>query len=71
MKAVSSSRASPGLFIERYAPADYEETVNTVGVPRYAKQYAMANGKGRNLEVQTNLIPICTQPLTLRRLTIA
>jgi Phage major capsid protein E len=58
----------PGLFIERFAPADYEETVNTVGIPRYAKQYAMQNGKGRHLEVQMNRIPLCTQPLTLRRI---
>lgn len=55
----------PELFITRFAPADYEETVNTVGLPRYAKQYAMQNGKGRHLEVQANMISLCTRPGTL------
>jgi hypothetical protein len=52
----------PGLFITRFAPADYEETVNTVGLPRYAKQIPMDNGKGRKLEMQTNAISLCTRP---------
>lgn len=60
-----------GLFITRFAPADYEETVNTVGLPFYANQYAMNNGKGRHLEVQMNAISLCTRPDVLRRLTIA
>lgn len=55
----------PGLFREYYAPADYEETVNTIGLPRYSRQYAMPNGKGRNLEVQSNPLPICMRPKTL------
>lgn len=57
----------PELFITRFAPADYEETVNTLGLPRYAKQWAMDNGKGRNLEVQSNHISLCTQPNVLRK----
>jgi len=60
----------PELFITRFAPADYEETVNTIGLPRYANQYPMPNNKGRNLEVQSNPISICTQPKALRRLTL-
>lgn len=55
----------PELFITRYAPADYEETVNTMGLPRYARQYAMPNGKGRLLEMQTNVICLCTKPNSL------
>ena len=58
------------LFITRFAPADYEETVNTVGVPFYAKQYAPLNGKGRHLEVQSNPISLCTKPKVLRKLTL-
>lgn len=61
----------PGLFLTRFAPADYEETVNTLGLPRYVKQYAMRNGKGRHLEVQSNPLSICTKPSTLRRLVVA
>lgn len=60
----------PGLFINRFAPADYEETVNTKGLPRYAKQWAREDGKGRRLQVQTNPISLCTQPKTLRRIVI-
>lgn len=60
----------PELFITRFAPADYEETVNTVGLPFYMKQYPTLNGKGRNIEVQMNAISLCTRPATLRRLTL-
>ncbi len=55
----------PGLFRTFFAPADYNETVNTIGLPRYAKQIPMKNDKGIDLEVQTNPLNICTQPLTL------
>lgn len=56
-----------GLFISRFAPADYIETVNTDGLPRYVKQFDMPNGKGRNVEVQTNPINLCTRPGVLRK----
>lgn len=58
-------RGVPNLFLTRFAPADYVETVNTKGLPRYMKQYAMDNNKGINIEVQTNPINLCTQPKTL------
>lgn len=60
----------PDLFITRFAPADYEETVNTVGLPFYAKQWARDDGKGRHLQVQSNPISICTRPDVLRKLTL-
>ena len=56
----------PELFITRFGPADYEDAVNTVGLPRYARQWPMENGKGRNLEVQTNALCMCTQPASLQ-----
>lgn len=55
----------PELYITRFAPADYEETVNTVGLPRYAKQFPMPNGKGRQLEAQMNALCLCTRPQAL------
>lgn len=55
----------PDLFIQRNAPADYVETVNTIGLPRYSKQYPMANGKGVSLETQMNPLPLCTRPEVL------
>ncbi len=61
----------PEMYLTRFGPADYEETVNTIGLPRYARQYAMPNGKGRHLDAQMNVINLCTRPGALRRLTIA
>lgn len=61
----------PELFITRFAPADFEETVNTPGLPRYMRQYPMPNGKGRRIQVQSNAISLCTRPQALRELTIA
>lgn len=54
-----------GLFLGRFAPADYNETVNTKGLPRYAKVIEMRNGKGYDLEVQSNPIVVCTRPRVL------
>lgn len=55
----------PGLWRTVYGPADYEETVNTMGLPRYARQFPMPNGKGRNLESQMNALNYCTRPKVL------
>ena len=55
----------PGLFRTVYAPADYIETVNTIGLPRYSKQYASANGKRIEMESQSNPLSYCTRPKTL------
>lgn len=59
------ARGAPGLFRTVYAPADYIETVNTNGLPRYARQYPMPNGKGVELEAQMNALSYCTRPGTL------
>jgi hypothetical protein len=56
----------PGFFRSVYAPADYIETVNTLGKRLYAKQYAMPNGKGINLDVQMNVLTYCTRPGALQ-----
>lgn len=56
-----------GLFRTYYAPADYTETVNTLGKRLYAKQWPMLNGKGIHGEVQTNALHICTRPGALLR----
>jgi hypothetical protein len=60
----------PEMYLTRFGPADYEDTVNTIGLPRYARQYAMSNGKGRHLDAQMNVINLCTRPAALRRLTV-
>lgn len=60
----------PNLFKTYFAPADYIETVNTIGLPRYAKQY-MSDFSNRSVtvETQTNPLSICTRPRTIIKLT--
>jgi hypothetical protein len=57
---------TPGLFRQYNAPADFVETANTIGLPRYAKQ-AIDEKFQRWVEVhtQSNPLPICTRPRTL------
>lgn len=59
---------APGLFITRFAPANYAETVNTIGLPMYAKMEPMAFNKGYELEVQSNPLNLCTRPEALIRI---
>jgi hypothetical protein len=56
----------PGLFKQYNAPADFVETANTIGLPRYAKQ-AIDQEFGRwvKLHTQSNPLPICTRPKVL------
>ena len=55
----------PNLFKEVNAPADYIETVNTVGRPYYVKQERMRWDKGIEFEVQSNPLIMPTRPLVL------
>lgn len=59
-----------GLFITRFAPADYMDTVNTPGLPRYSNVTVRPNGKAADIEVQSNPISLCTRPGALRTLKI-
>jgi hypothetical protein len=61
----------PQLFVTYFAPANYEETVNTVGLPFYARQEARKYNKGRDLEAQTNPLCLCTNPEAIVEVTIA
>lgn len=60
----------PGLFETYFAPADYMETVNTPGLPRYAKMAPDPSGFNRfwAVETQSNPLSICTRPRTLVKL---
>ena len=60
-------RGVPDLFITRFAPADYLETVNTMGLPRYAKTMTRRDDKGVDIQVQMNPISMCTRPEVLHR----
>lgn len=52
----------PDLFLEHFGPADFIETVNTMGVPVYVKQETMKFDKGVELHSQSNPLYICTRP---------
>lgn len=62
---------APSIFITRFAPADYEETVNTLGLPLYAKQVADPTGlnKYRLINTQSNPICLCLRPRAVIKLT--
>jgi hypothetical protein len=56
----------PGLFVTRYGPAEYWDTVNTIGLPRYARQVAAREPDVyRTFRVQSHPVNICTRPRVL------
>lgn len=57
------------LFISRFAPANYAETVNSVGLPMYASSEPMDHNKGVSIEAQSNPIHLCTRPQAVIKLT--
>lgn len=59
------------VFKEFFAPADYIETVNTEGLPFYAKQKIMDFDKGVTVECQSNPLPFCAKPKVIQKVTIA
>lgn len=52
-------------FMEVLAPADFMETVNTPGLPFYAKQEPMKFNRGTEVHTQMNRLPICVRPEVL------
>lgn len=67
-EAIAVPMDVPELLITRFAPADYMETVNTPGLPYYAKQEIMPFAKGVALEAQSNPIHLPTRPKAIVRL---
>jgi len=55
----------PGLFMTYFAPADFMETANTIGLPIYAKQERMEFDRGIKLHTQSNPLSICHRPAVL------
>jgi hypothetical protein len=52
-------------FRTYFAPADFNETANTLGLPLYAKQEPRKFGRGTDLHTQSNPLPICLRPEVL------
>jgi hypothetical protein len=53
-----------------YAPGDFVETVNTIGIPLYVKQMTGDFGRSVKLHIQSNPLPICYRPALLVKVTI-
>ena len=56
-------------FQTLFAPADFIETVNTLGLELYAKQEERKFGRGIDLHAQSNPLPICYRPGVLVKVT--
>jgi hypothetical protein len=52
-----------------FAPADFTETVNTIGLELYAKQEPRQFGRGIDIHTQSNPLPICYRPGVLVKVT--
>jgi len=57
------------VFKTFYASADYLETVNSEGLPFYAKTRMLEYDKGVEVECQSNPLPICLKPKVIQKLT--
>ncbi len=58
-------------FATYFAPADFNETVNTLGQPLYAKQVPRKFDRGTDLHTQSNPLPMCHRPGLLVKLTMS
>jgi hypothetical protein len=58
-------------FATYFAPADFNESVNTMGQPLYAKQEPRKFERGTDLHTQSNPLPMCHRPGVLVKLTAA
>ena len=59
------------IFETYFAPADFNETVNTVGLPIYAKQAVDAEfQRWTKLHTQSNPLALCTRPRAVVKLTL-
>jgi len=62
---------APGAYRMFNAPANYNEAVNTPGLPFYAKAEERRLGKGWDVEVQANPLALCMVPEALVQLKAA
>jgi hypothetical protein len=62
---------SPTMYTNYFAPAEFNETVNTIGLPRYAKMEPRRMAQGWDIWTEQNPLPIVTRPDLLVRLTFS
>jgi hypothetical protein len=53
------------------SPADFVETVGTLGIELYAKQEMKKFGRGIEVHTQSNPLPICKRPAVLVKVSSA
>jgi hypothetical protein len=70
-KAAAFPIGTSGLYKHYMAPAPFEETVNTIGLPYYARQEAMRFGTGREIHTNSNPLFICRRPAVLVEVTFS
>jgi hypothetical protein len=59
-----------GIFKTYFAPADFLETVNTVGLPLYAKVAVDPEfGRWARIHTQSNPLALCLRPRAVIRIT--
>lgn len=68
-EAYASPEGVMDLFITRFAPGDYMDTVNTLGLPFYSSSKVLDHNKGVELEAQSNPAHLCTRPKANIKLT--
>lgn len=64
-------RGAQDVFLNGLAPADFNETVNTLALPYYAKQAGKQFDRGFDLHVQSNQLPIVAKPKALVKVSAA
>ena len=67
-EAIAFPLGVPDMFLTRFAPADYLETVRGIGLPYYSKTAKLRMDKGIELESQSNPLNINTRPDAVLRL---
>lgn len=70
-KAIAFPVGTMETFETLLAPADFTETVNTLGLELYAKQELRKFNRGIDMHTQSNPLPICYRPGVLVTLTKA
>lgn len=69
-EAIAIPMGTQSTFQLVYGPADFNETVNTVGRRMYAKQKQKDFERGWDLHTQSNPLPLCFRPALLVKLTL-
>jgi len=70
-KAHAFPTGTMNTFKTLFAPADFIETANTIGVELYARQEPCKFGRGIDLHTQSNPLPLCMRPGVLVELTMS